>query len=174
MNRKREVSELNRLDVSEYRDMDKLPVVVVLDNVRSLSNVGSVFRTSDAFLVDSLALCGITGCPPHREIQRTALGATESVRWQHFPSTLDAVHHFRDEGYSIVCIEQCIEAQQPSALAVYDKLCLVFGNEVTGVGEEVIALADTCVEIPQSGTKHSLNVSVAVGVILWEVYRLRK
>ncbi len=174
MNRKLKTSELNRPTQQAYRALEKLPVVVVLDNIRSLSNVGSVFRTSDAFLVEHVTLCGITGRPPHREIQRTALGATESVEWSYKESTLEAVQEWKEKGYHVVCIEQTSGAKNPSSLSDFDKLCLVLGNEVDGVDQHVIEASDACVEIPQSGTKHSLNVSVAAGVVLWEVYRERK
>lgn len=173
MNRKLSTSELNRPQAEEYKEIEKIPVIVILDNIRSLSNVGSVFRTGDAFLVEKIILCGITGRPPHREIQRTALGATESVAWEYIAETEEAIKQCKMHGYTAISVEQTSKSIGPEALSSYDKLCLIFGNEVDGVSDQAIALSDTSVEIPQSGTKHSLNISVAAGVILWEVYRMR-
>jgi tRNA G18 (ribose-2'-O)-methylase SpoU len=150
-----------------------MPVSVVLDNVRSLNNIGSVFRTADAFRVECIYLCGITARPPHREIQKTALGATESVRWQYFPETRDAVAMLRKEGCHILAVEQTDKSilLHDFDYAAGRKTALVFGNEVKGVEQEVIDMVDACIEIPQVGTKHSLNVSVSAGIVLWTFFR---
>ena len=168
-------TDLERLDVETYKAMQKSPIVVVLDNVRSLNNVGAFFRTSDAFAVNSIFLCGITAQPPHREINKTALGATESVDWQHFESTLKALHQLKTEGYKLVAIEQ---TEQSTSLHNFtrkenEKIAIVFGHEVNGVDQEVINICDEVIEIPQFGTKHSLNVSVSAGVILWELTKVK-
>ena len=164
-------TDLDRLDADSFKAMQKSPIVVVLDNVRSLNNVGAFFRTSDAFAVNSIFLCGITAQPPHREINKTALGATESVDWQHFESTLKALHQLKTEGYKLVAIEQ---TEQSTALQEFeqkknDKIAVIFGHEVKGVDQAVIDLCDEVIEIRQFGTKHSLNVSVCAGIILWEL-----
>lgn len=174
MNKKRSNEALQRPGVADFKDQTKYPVVVVLDNVRSLANVGSIFRTADAFNIESLVLCGITGRPPHREIQRTALGATESVHWTHAPSALDTVKALKDLGYLIASVEQCEQHVEPgeTGLLPEQKICLVFGNEVEGVSQEVVDASDLVIEIPQAGTKHSLNVTVAAGVVLWEVFKV--
>jgi len=166
-------SELNRKSINEFKGAEKMPVVVVLDNVRSLNNIGSVFRTSDAFLVSKVYLCGITATPPHREIQKSALGATESVDWQYFPDTLDAIHQLRSEGFTIYSIEQVDESIGLEDVSVKpgDKIAVVLGHEVKGVMEEVIELSDHCIEIDQFGTKHSLNISVCAGIVIWEVFK---
>lgn len=169
--RKLSGSELSRPSIDEFREMPKLPVVVILDNVRSLHNVGSVFRTADAFAVQSIELCGITATPPNREIQKTALGATESVLWNYWDSTLDAVHHFKSLGYEILAVEQVIDSVSLQDIKVTGRkpLVMVFGHEVSGVHDEVLKACDSFIEIPQQGTKHSLNVAVSVGVVLWEI-----
>jgi 23S rRNA (guanosine2251-2'-O)-methyltransferase len=171
--KKLKLDELGRLSVDEFKAAKKIPVCILLDNVRSLHNVGSAFRTADAFSVGKLVLAGITGTPPHREIEKTALGATSSVEWTHHESAKEAVAALKAEGWKIVVVEQTTEsvALQRFSSAPGDKLCLVFGNEVNGVSEDVISLADMAVEIPQSGTKHSLNISVCVGIVVWEIYR---
>ena len=152
--------------------MEKLPVRVILENIRSLSNVGSVFRTCDAFKVERLILAGITGKPPHREIQRTALGATESVNWVYVDDLDETIRSAKADGYTVLAIEQAIDSIPLHNLKYSGKgLCLILGNEVDGVSQEIIDKCDGVVEIPQSGTKHSLNVSVAAGAVLWEVYR---
>ncbi len=166
--------ELNRPDLEQFSESTKLPVIVVLDNVRSGSNVGSVFRTCDAFAVQKLILCGITAKPPEREILKTALGATESVVWEYFESTRDALIQLKSNGFEIQAVEQ---ADSSIALNKFKEkwsgspLVLVFGNEVKGVDRSLISILDGCIEVPQSGIKHSLNVSVCVGVVLWEMYR---
>jgi 23S rRNA (guanosine2251-2'-O)-methyltransferase len=172
MIRKLKLDELNRATVDEFKQQDKLPVAVVLDNVRSLHNVGSIFRTSDAFAVEQVCLCGITGLPPNREIEKTALGATQSVTWNHFATTMDAVTHLRESGYIIIAIEQ---AENSTMLHEYSpkqdtKYALVFGNEVNGVDDEVMQHIDACIEIPQFGTKHSFNIVVSAGIILWDFF----
>lgn len=171
--KKLKLEELGRITVDEFKGIEKLPVCVLLDNVRSLHNVGSAFRVSDAFRLEKIYLTGITGTPPHREIHKTALGATESVAWEYFENPADAVRQLKEAGYQVVIIEQTSESiplhhfkAEPGI-----KYCLVFGNEVNGVSEEVIALADLALEIPQAGTKHSLNISVCVGIVAWELFR---
>lgn len=162
--------ELNRLSTEEYREAEKLPVVVVLDNVRSLNNIGSVFRTGDAFRIAKICLCGITATPPHREIHKTALGAEECVEWQYFEETTDAVRELKEEGFTIVAVEQ-VEGSvslERFSLVAGRKHAFVFGNEVKGVQQEVVDLSDCCVELPQFGTKHSFNVAVTVGIVLWQ------
>lgn len=174
MNRKLEAAELNRPVLGQYRRMEKLPLVVLLDDVRSLSNVGSVFRTCDAFRVRQLILCGITGCPPHREIQKTALGATESVAWKHVPSAADEVARLKADGWKVLSVEQSLHSIAPQRLTNYvgEKIALVFGNEVSGVAQPVVDMCDAVIEIPQEGTKHSLNVAVAAGIVVWEAYKV--
>ena len=164
------MEELNRLTVADFKNTQKFPLVLVLDNVRSLHNVGALFRTADAFAIEKIWLCGITGRPPQREITKTALGATEAVAWEYAPTTTAAVQQLRAAGYAVVAVEQTTDSQslsafQPEAGRPY---ALVVGNEVFGVEDEVLALCDAAVEIPQFGTKHSLNVSVAAGVVLWD------
>ena len=166
--------ELERPDVEQYKTALKMPVQVVLDNVRSGSNVGSVFRTADAFAVEELVLCGITATPPEREILKTALGATESVKWTHHDSTINAIMHLKKSGYKVFAIEQAepsISLDEFYFSQGQDRLAIVFGNEVKGVDEALIPFLDGCIEVPQSGVKHSLNVSVCVGVVLWELYK---
>ena len=171
--RKLKNEELGRLSVDEYKAEKKRPIVIVLDNVRSMHNVGSAFRTADAFLVERIYLCGITAKPPHRDINKTALGATESVAWTHREKTKEAVDELKGEGYKIICVEQVDEGVPLQDFMPYrDSIyCLIFGNEVFGVEDEVIAEADTCLEIPQFGTKHSLNVSVSIGVVMWDFFK---
>ncbi len=164
--------ELNRIGIEQFKEAEKIPLLVVLDNVRSLSNIGSIFRTSDAFKIQSIYLCGITATPPHREIQKTALGATESVNWQYFQHTQEAIHQLKKEGYKIVAIEQ---AQNSIELQKYpiDKvqpIAVIFGNEVDGVEDSIMELIDECIEIPQYGTKHSLNISVSAGIVIWDLF----
>lgn len=173
--KKLSLEALQRMSLEEFRQSPKLPVVLVLDNVRSLHNVGSAFRTADAFRIEKIILTGITGTPPHREIHKTALGATESVAWAYVEKTATALERLRSQGYTIVVIEQTNESIglhefQPDR---YGKLCLVFGNEIHGVSDEALPLADVALEIPQEGTKHSLNVSVCVGIVCWEVLKNR-
>lgn len=171
--KKLKLEELGRMTVDEFRGVEKLGVSVLLDNVRSLHNVGSAFRVSDAFRLEKIYLTGITGKPPHREIHKTALGATESVSWEYFENPADAVRQLKERGYQVVVVEQTSESVPLHHFHAKPdmKYCLVFGNEVNGVSEEVIALADLALEIPQAGTKHSLNISVCVGIVAWEVFR---
>ena len=168
--RKLKITELNRLSVDEFKKADKLPLVVVLDEVRSLHNIGSVFRTSDAFLVNRIYLCGITATPPHPEIHKTALGAEDSVEWKYMKNTLDAVQELHNEGYTVLSIEQVEGSTLLGDLVLESnrKYAIVMGNEVKGVQQEVVNACDGCIEIPQYGTKHSLNVSVTTGIVLWE------
>nr|WP_319401508.1 RNA methyltransferase [uncultured Carboxylicivirga sp.] len=165
--------ELNRLSVEEFKNADKLPVIVVLDNIRSLNNIGSVFRTSDALKVEKIILCGITATPPHNDIHKTALGAEDSVDWQYYENTLDAIEDLKQEGVFICSIEQVENSVSLPDFepAAHKKYALVLGNEVKGVQQSVIDNSDTCIEIPQYGTKHSFNVSVTTGIVLWEFFR---
>jgi tRNA G18 (ribose-2'-O)-methylase SpoU len=169
--RKLKLGELGRVGLTEFQQKEKLPVVVVLDNVRSMLNVGSVFRSCDAFAVSKLVLCGITGQPPHREIQKTALGATESVPWEHNKSIVDALQALKNEGYILIGIEQTDESIPLPSFKPESgkKYAFIFGNEVEGLSEEALPLLDMAIEIPQEGTKHSLNVSVAAGIVLYKV-----
>ncbi len=171
--RKLSTLELNRISVEEFHQTTKIPLVVVLDNVRSLHNVGSVFRTSDAFLVESIYLCGITATPPNAEIHKTALGAEFSMNWKFFEDTNCAVEELKKLGYTIVAIEQ-VEGSVALEKMTYDstkKYAVILGNEVKGVQQEVVDKCDFCIEIPQYGTKHSLNVSVTSGIIIWEFFK---
>ncbi|HPS97806.1 MAG TPA: RNA methyltransferase [Bacteroidales bacterium] len=163
--------ELNRKSVTEFRASEKSPFIIVLDNVRSLNNVGSIFRTADAFLVEAVWLCGITATPPHREIHKTALGATESVEWKYFESSAEAVRVLKERDYAIVSVEQAEGAVSLDRFATEPgkRYALVFGHEIRGVAEEVVNLSDACIEIPQYGTKHSFNVAVSAGIVLWEL-----
>lgn len=171
--RKLSMEELERKSVDDFRAAEKIPLVVVLDNVRSMHNVGSVFRTSDGFLIEGIYLCGYTPQPPHRDINKTALGATETVTWSYFKSTMEAVHSLREKGFRILAVEQAENSISLEKLGWDGKspLALVFGNEVEGVEQEVIDQCDGCLEIPQWGMKHSLNISVAAGIVLWEMVR---
>ena len=171
--RKLKLDELNRASVAEFKASQKFPVAVVLDNVRSMHNIGSIFRTADGFAVEQLCLCGITAQPPHREIEKTALGATQSINWIYYESPLQAIAKLRTEGYKIIAIEQ---AENSTMLHDFEpktdeKYAIIFGNEVNGVSDEVMENIDACIEIPQFGTKHSFNVSVAAGIVLWDFVR---
>ena len=169
--RKLKVTEMGRMSVAEFRDSEKQPIVVVLDHVRSLYNVGSVFRSSDAFRIEGVFLCGITARPPHPEIHKTALGAEESVPWKYFERTEDAVSLLKEEGYVVLAIEQCEGSTmlQNFQRQLDRKYAIVLGNEVKGVQQQIVDSCDGCLEIPQFGTKHSLNVSVAAGIVLWHL-----
>lgn len=169
---KLKLDELNRIDIEGFKAQEKLPVVVVLDNVRSMHNVGSVFRTADGFAIEKLYLCGITAQPPHREIEKTALGATQSVEWVHFESTTEAIAALRADGYQIIAIEQAAGSSMLNTYkpAADKKYALIFGNEVNGVADEVMAQIDECVEIPQFGTKHSFNIVISAGIVLWDFF----
>ncbi len=172
--RKLRTIEMNRISVEDFKAAEKLPLIIVLDDVRSMYNIGSVFRTSDAFRVETVCLCGITGTPPHPEIHKTALGGEDSVDWKYFPTALEAVRELKDNGYHVFAIEQCEGStllQQLSLAAPSDShqgYAVVFGNEVKGVHQEVIDECHGCLEIPQFGTKHSMNVSVTAGIVIWE------
>lgn len=170
--RKRSMLELNRLSVDEFKETQKTPLVIVLDNVRSANNVGSVFRTADAFALESLHLCGITACPPQKDIRKTALGASDSVEWIHHAQTVEAIHQLKSEGYQIIAIEQADGSVflQDFEIESSSKYAVVFGHEVKGVSDEVMSLVDACIEIPQFGTKHSLNIAVSVGVVIWDLF----
>jgi 23S rRNA (guanosine2251-2'-O)-methyltransferase len=171
--RKLNMDELNRKSVHEFKEAEKMPVVVVLDNIRSMHNVGSVFRTADAFLLRGIYLCGYTPQPPHRDIHKTALGATETVEWKYAETTVEAVTRLKADGYKVFAVEQ-VEASIPLHqfnMNNNEPVAVVFGNEVSGVEQEVIKLCDGCIEIPQLGMKHSLNISVAAGIVLWELVR---
>lgn len=174
--RKLKNSELNRKTIEEARSSERAPLIVVLDNVRSENNVGSIFRTADAFLITAVYLCGITGKPPSREIQKTALGATESVPWKYFQHTVEAVETLRAQGFRIIAIEQAEGAieLQDFVFNKDEKYALIFGHEVNGVTQEVLDLCDGCIEIPQFGMKHSFNIAVSAGIVLWEVNRKLK
>jgi tRNA G18 (ribose-2'-O)-methylase SpoU len=169
--KKLKLEELGRISVSEFKEVEKLPVCIVLDNVRSLHNVGSAFRTADAFRMEKIFLTGITGTPPHREIHKTALGSTESVAWEYVEKTEAIISQLKETGYKIIAVEQTTERilLQDFKVQPNEKYAFVFGNEVDGVSEEAIAMADAAIEIPQSGTKHSLNISVCLGIVMWEL-----
>ncbi|HEY4336417.1 MAG TPA: RNA methyltransferase [Puia sp.] len=173
--RKLGMDELNRKSVNGFRESEKTPIVVVLDNIRSMHNVGSVFRTADAFLIEAIYLCGYTPQPPHRDIHKTALGATETVEWRYFVSAAEAVRELQERGYGVFAVEQ---AEGSVSLTEFSNrfsspLAVIFGNEVSGVSEDALALCDGGIEIPQWGMKHSLNISIAAGIVLWELVRVR-
>ncbi len=167
------MEELNRKTVDEFRRAEKIPVVVILENIRSAYNVGSVFRTADAFLIEAIYICGYTAKPPHKEITKTALDAQNSVEWKYFENTKFAIADLREQGYKIYAIEQVTNSVLLQNFPEFNqnKIAFIFGNEVSGVEQETIGLCDGCVEIPQLGMKHSLNISVAAGIVLWEIVR---
>lgn len=166
------MDDLGRMNPEEYRHSEKHPIILVLDNVRSLHNVGSAFRTADSFLIQAIYLCGVTGVPPHKEIEKTALGATQTVSWKHFKTTQEAIAELRGMGYHIAAVEQARNSVMLNRFQKPEKpLALIAGNEVYGVEQEVIDHCDSCIEIPQFGTKHSLNVAVSIGIVLWEMLR---
>lgn len=172
MMRKLKLDELGRVGIEEFKKQDKLPLVVILDNVRSMHNIGSIFRTSDGFAVEKICLCGITAQPPHREIEKTALGATQSIEWEYFETVSLAVVELKSSGYIIIAIEQAedslmLKDHKPNGS---EKYALIFGNEVQGVSDEAMKLADKCIEIPQFGTKHSFNIVVSAGIVLWDFF----
>ncbi|TXJ29314.1 MAG: TrmH family RNA methyltransferase [Chitinophagaceae bacterium] len=173
--RKLSMEELDRKSVEEFRQSEKTPIIVVLENIRSAYNVGSVFRTADAFLVEAIYIIGYSAKPPHKEIKKTALGAEETVNWRHFSTTAEAISQLREDGYTIYAIEQAEGSRALQAItpALDEKIAVVLGNEVTGVEQSTIHLCDACVEIPQLGMKHSLNIATAAGVVLWELVRRR-
>lgn len=171
--RKLKNEELGRLSVEEFKSAQKLNIVIVLDNVRSLNNVGSIFRTADAFRLTAMFLCGCTGCPPNKEIHRSALGSTETVDWKYFKTTAEAIIELKKDGYKICAVEQAENSVSlPNFISnANEKIAIIFGHEVYGVEQEIINSSDCCIEIPQIGTKHSLNISVSVGVVVWEIAR---
>ena len=171
--RKLKNSELNRLQVEEFKKSKKTPLIVVLDNIRSLNNIGSVFRTADAFLVEKIYLCGITAKPPHKDIHKTALGATDSVSWEYAEDALALVQRLKKEGVEVISVEQAENSTplQKMSLQKGKTYAVVFGNEVKGVQQDVVSASDLCLEIPQYGTKHSLNISVSCGIVLWEMFQ---
>jgi 23S rRNA (guanosine2251-2'-O)-methyltransferase len=170
--RKLKNNELGRISVGEFKEVVKTPLIVVLDNIRSLNNVGAVFRTSDAFLIEKIYLCGITATPPNKEIHKTALGATESVAWEYVKDTLKLIQKLKDSKIKVLSIEQAENSTMLNEFIPEEnqKYAVVFGNEVKGVQQEVVSASDFCIEIPQLGTKHSLNISVSCGVVLWELF----
>lgn len=172
--KKLKITELQRVSKEEFKEVEKIPLVVILDHVRSLNNVGSIFRTSDAFLVEEIHLCGITATPPHPEIHKTALGAEDTVAWRYFENTLDSIALLKQQGYFIYSIEQVQNSTMLDQLALDKKMkyAVVLGNEVKGVAQEVVNSCDGCIEIPQFGTKHSLNVSVTAGIVIWDLFKL--
>ncbi|MEO5781855.1 MAG: RNA methyltransferase [Ginsengibacter sp.] len=171
--KKLSMDELDRKTVDEFKSSEKFPVIVVLENIRSMHNVGSVFRTADAFLIDTIYICGYTAQPPRKEIDKTALGATETVNWKYFPTSKEAIEELRKNEYSVFAIEQVDKSISLEKFCEENntKVALIFGNEVSGVESDTISLCDGCIEIPQFGMKHSLNISVAVGIVLWEMVR---
>ena len=171
--RKLENSELDRKSIEDFKKSDKTPLIIVLDDIRSLHNIGSVFRTSDAFLVEKIILCGITATPPNKEIHKTALGATETVAWEHHENVLEVIECLKKENVITMAIEQ-VESSvflQDFKVKQNQKYALVFGNEVYGVSQEAVAICDGCIEIPQLGTKHSLNIAVSAGIVVWDLFQ---
>jgi|ERR1035437_311407 tRNA G18 (ribose-2'-O)-methylase SpoU len=169
--RKLKNSELDRLTIEEFKDVKKLPIIIVLDNIRSQNNIGSAFRTSDAFRLESIYLCGITATPPHREIHKTALGAENTLNWQYFSTTMEAIALLKEQGYKIIAVEQAENSTLLHNFEANDseKIALIFGNEVDGVDQSIMDIADICLEIPQFGTKHSLNITVSMGIVIWHI-----
>ena len=169
------MEELGRKTVEEFRQSDKIPIIAVLENVRSAYNVGSVFRTADAFLIEGIYICGYTAYPPHKEIKKTALGADESVSWKHFKTVSEAIEELKRRGYKVFAVEQAVDSYKLQAISYEpdERIAVVFGNEVTGVEQSTIEQCNGCIEIPQLGMKHSLNISVAAGIVLWELVRTR-
>jgi len=174
--RKLKNNELNRIDLKEFKEKNKTPIIIVLDNIRSAYNVGSIFRTSDAFLLSGIYLCGITPKPPHKEIRKTALGANESVDWKYFKNTSESIKDLKSKNYTIISIEQVEKGENLNNFTPKKekKYALIFGNEIKGVSQEIVDLSDECIEIPQYGTKHSLNVGVSVGIIVWDFFQKMK
>jgi tRNA G18 (ribose-2'-O)-methylase SpoU len=171
--RKLENSELNRISIDDFKDASKTPLIIVLDDIRSLNNIGSVFRTSDAFLVEKIFLCGITATPPNKEIHKTALGATETVAWEHCENVLEVIEKLKSEGVKVFAIEQ-VESSiflQDFEIEKNQKYALVFGNEVFGVAQKAVEICDGTIEIPQLGTKHSLNIAVSAGIVIWDFFK---
>jgi tRNA G18 (ribose-2'-O)-methylase SpoU len=171
--RKLENSELDRKSIEDFKQSEKTPIIIILDDIRSLHNIGSVFRTADAFLIEKIYLCGITATPPNKEIHKTALGATETVAWEHSTNVLEVIQNLKDEKVTVLAIEQVESAifLQDFTIEKDKKYALVFGNEVFGVSQEAVELCDGCIEIPQLGTKHSLNISVSAGIVVWDLFQ---
>ncbi len=169
------MEELGRKSVDEFRQSDKFPIIIVLENIRSAYNVGSVFRTSDAFLIEAIYICGYTSKPPHKEIKKTALGAEETVSWKHFETSAEAIEELKSKKYKVFAVEQAMDSHplQRVEVRANEKIAVVFGNEVAGVEQSTIHFCDGCIEIPQLGMKHSLNIATAAGVVLWELVRSR-
>jgi tRNA G18 (ribose-2'-O)-methylase SpoU len=174
--RKLENSELDRKSIEDFKESEKTPLILVLDDIRSLHNIGSVFRTADAFLIEKIYLCGITATPPNKEIHKTALGATETVAWEHSKSVLEVIENLKKDCVTVLAIEQVESAifLQDFKVEKDKKYALVFGNEVFGVSQEAVAICDGCIEIPQLGTKHSLNISVSAGIVVWDLFQKMK
>ncbi|WP_396187515.1 RNA methyltransferase [Flavobacterium sp.] len=174
--RKLENSELDRKSIEDFKQSEKTPIIIVLDDIRSLHNIGSVFRTADAFLIEKIYLCGITATPPNKEIHKTALGATETVVWEHCNDVLEVIQNLKDNSVTVLAIEQVESAifLQDFTIEKDKKYALVFGNEVFGVSQEAVVLCDGCIEIPQLGTKHSLNISVSAGIVVWDLFQKMK
>lgn len=170
--RKLSMDELSRIGIDDFKNSAKTPILVVLDNIRSQNNIGSVFRTADAFRIEAIYLCGITATPPHREIHKTALGATDSVDWKYFETTEEAINTLKNKDYKIYAVEQIESSIKLNNLEIEsnERIALVFGNEINGVNEEILPLCDNAIEIPQIGTKHSLNMAVSAGIVLWELF----
>lgn len=173
MMRKLKITELNRITVEEFKKVEKLPLIVVLDNIRSLYNIGSVFRTCDAFRIESIYLCGISATPPHQEIHKTALGAEDTVDWRYFKNTTDAIQSLKNEDYFVYSVEQVEGSIMLNNIQLNKggKYAIVLGNEVKGVQQQVVDMSDGCIEIPQYGTKHSLNVSTTAGIVIWDLFK---
>jgi tRNA G18 (ribose-2'-O)-methylase SpoU len=171
--RKLENSELNRKSVDDFKEAKKTPIIIILDDVRSLNNIGSVFRTADAFLIEKIYLCGITATPPNKEINKTALGATETVIWEHAENVLEVIEKLKQDNVKVFAIEQVESATflQNFEITANQKYALVFGNEVFGVSQKAVKSCDGCIEIPQLGTKHSLNISVSAGIVIWDIFK---
>jgi tRNA G18 (ribose-2'-O)-methylase SpoU len=171
--RKLENNELNRMSVDDFKNASKTPLIIILDDIRSLNNIGSVFRTSDAFLIEKIFLCGITAMPPNKEINKTALGATETVTWEHYENVLEVIENLKFEGTKVFAIEQ-VESSiflQDFEIEKNQKYALVFGNEVYGVSQKAVEICDGTIEIPQLGTKHSLNIAVSAGIVIWDFFK---
>ncbi|GAA4747913.1 RNA methyltransferase [Flavisolibacter ginsenosidimutans] len=172
--RKLSMNELGRKSVEEFRQSEKIPVIAVMENIRSAYNVGSIFRTADAFLLEGIYICGYTAYPPHKEIKKTALGAEDTVAWKYFKNISEGIDELKTQGYKVYAIEQAVDSWKLGSFEVDDdKIAVIFGNEVTGVEQSTIALCDGVIEIPQLGMKHSLNVATAAGVVLWELVRAK-
>ena len=170
--RKLKNNELERINIEEFKHTKKTPITIILDNIRSAINVGSIFRTSDAFLVENIILCGITATPPNKEIRKAALGATNSVKWEFFENTIDAVNKLKAEDYNIIGVEQADKSTMLNNITLPKKpIAIILGNEVNGVTQEVINMCNSVIEIPQFGTKHSLNISVTAGIVIWELWK---